>query len=355
MTKSNFFQMEHATVVDTGMAHQIAQQFIAQHDGDVFTDGLTLVIGRKTPLVDILIKIKSFLQDGRVVMPEKSMMLIMGDYQTSPALIVVNNNHRGNDNDDDPAEVHSLVVNIHANHLVVAQLKSLIQETFAKERLARIKWWYEGRHGAETREVYLPASKTSLHPEFYPDLGDPKAFMDEYLSSDASVLLLAGPAGTGKTTLLRHLIVDRKLGAHVIYDEKLMEKDAVFQSFLFDDNSDIMVIEDADTILSSRERDGNKMMARFLSVSDGLIKLPNKKLVFTTNISDYQRVDEALLRPGRCFGVIETRKLNLTEAQAASKVAKLPVPIEKREYSIAELFNQGHRASIRTAGFGVRH
>lgn len=355
MTKSNFFQMEHATVVDTGMAHQIAQQFIAQHDIDVFTDSVNLVIGRNTTLFDILLKIKSFLQESRVVMPDKCTMLVMGDFQASPALMVITDQSRGSDNED-ASEVHSLKVNIHANHLVVAQLKTMIQDAFAKERMAKIKWWFEGRHGAETREIYLPASRTSLHPEFYPDLGDPKTFMDDYLASDASVLLLAGPAGTGKTTLLRHLIVDRKLGAHVIYDEKLMEKDAVFQSFLFDDNSDIMVIEDADTILSSRERDSNKMMARFLSVSDGLIKLPNKKLVFTTNISDYQRVDEALLRPGRCYGVIETRKLHLTEAQAAAKVAHLPVPIEKREYSIAELFNQHSKnTQVRTTGFGVRH
>jgi len=112
-----------------------------------------------------------------------------------------------------------------------------------------------------------------------------------------------------------------------------------------------MIIEDADTILSSREDDGNKLMSRFLNVSDGLIKLPNKKLVFTTNISDFTKVDPALLRPGRCFGVLHTRLLNLNEAQAAARVANLPIPTEKKEYSLAELFNQGQGGQVRRIGF----
>jgi ATP-dependent 26S proteasome regulatory subunit len=93
-------------------------------------------------------------------------------------------------------------------------------------------------------------------------------------------------------------------------------------------------------------------MSRFLNVADGLIKLPNKKLVFTTNLTDFARVDSALLRPGRCFGVMKTRELNLVEAQAAAKAAKLPIPIEKREYTIAELFNQGQGSKVRKIGFG---
>jgi ATP-dependent 26S proteasome regulatory subunit len=43
-------------------------------------------------------------------------------------------------------------------------------------------------------------------------------------------------------------------------------------------------------------------MSRFLNISDGLIKLPNKKLVFTTNVTNFENIDSALLRPGRCFG-----------------------------------------------------
>ena len=74
------------------------------------------------------------------------------------------------------------------------------------------------------------------------------------------------------------------MNAAVTYEEKLLSSDSIFVDFLTGDSQNVFVIEDADTILGSRSREGNKMIARFLNVSDGLIKFPNKKVIFTTNL-----------------------------------------------------------------------
>lgn len=322
----------------------------------------------QTNVLSILDALTPALEHPRVVAPYERTTIVDGRLPEGEVFVEIYQNEGGGGPRPaygrTPAKVRSkdiyeFNITVTGNRHAVRRVFDLLNASFVHERLALIKWWYKGDHGQpETRTVHLPPLATALRPEFYPDLSDPAKFLQGYLASDASVLLLAGAPGTGKTTLLRHLICDHLLTAHVIYDESLMMSDSVFQSFLFDADSDLLVIEDADTILAPREADQNKLMARFLNVSDGLIKLPNKKVVFTTNLTDFGRVDPALLRPGRCYGLAHTRALNLSEAQAAAQVAELPTPMTKGEYTLADLFNQGKQgtdsATPRRIGFSGR-
>lgn len=354
---SNLMNMPHSTVVDASASYQVSQKFISENSGDIFYAKIPLIVSDENYTYrQIIAKVKEPLTNARAVMPwSDATVLIYGDYGEHPCLIWINTNTNRRTGSNTKG-IHDINIEVTAHPDAMEGMKSFIGDAFKEEKLAGIKWWTQGQHGDNSREIYLPKNNTMILPEFYPDLGDPAKYIADYIAAEESVLLIAGPPGTGKTTLLRHMIADHKLSAHVIYDELLMQKDSIFQSFLFDEHGDIMIIEDADTILNSREAEGNKLMSRFLNVSDGLIKLPNKKLVFTTNIVDFSKVDQALLRPGRCFGTMHTRALNLSEAQAAAKAAGLPIPIEKREYTVAELFNsQNGRQKIRTMGFGARH
>lgn len=344
-------------------------RFISSREGKetlTFAKQLSL----KTSLLIVADQIATNLTDPHMASSFPGQVIVQSD----EALVFVGTSRRGNEYDmgipdygfdaDADEEGHAAAYSTPSRNLTITieatgdrntinRIFNGLDKHFKKEKQAQVKWWYRGDHGQATfKNIYLPTLTTKLLPEFYPDLNEsPAAFLTRYMKSDASVLLLAGPPGTGKTTLLRHLICDFGLSAHIVYDEGLMKNDSVFQNFLFEPDSDLLIIEDADTILGARESEDNTLMARFLSVSDGLIKLPDKKLIFTTNITDFGRVDSALRRPGRCFATTQTRTLNLAEARAVASVANLSLPTERHEYSLAEIFNNAIAPESRKVGF----
>lgn len=226
-----------------------------------------------------------------------------------------------------------------------------INKNFLNTKVSPIKWWYKGNGGTPiNREMFMDPLNTTIHETYYPYLGDPNEYLKKYLASNQSILLLSGPPGTGKTSLLRHLINDNNLSAEILYDEDLMLSDNVFQQFLFGP-SQVMIIEDADAVLEHKEDTRSTLMSRFLNVSDGIIKMPNKKLIFTTNINDLGRIDSALIRPGRCYDIVHTRALSFKESKLAAEIAGLPNPMENKEYTLAELFNNTNNKELRKVGF----
>lgn len=62
--------------------------------------------------------------------------------------------------------------------------------------------------------------------------------------------------------------------------------------------------------------DGNRSLHRFLAVSDGLLQPHGRRLIFSTNLPSKLSIDEALMRPGRCFACVPARKLSMAEARA---------------------------------------
>jgi ATP-dependent 26S proteasome regulatory subunit len=172
-------------------------------------------------------------------------------------------------------------------------------------------------------------------------------YYDRYMASSANILLLIGPPGTGKTTFIRGLLAHRNCSAMVTYDAGILEKDGFFARFIEDD-AEVMVLEDSDAFLKSRS-DGNTMMHRFLNVGDGLVTTKGKKMIFSTNLPSIRDIDSALVRPGRCFDILTFDPLSQEDADKLA--AKLGVEVEhdKKDYSLAEIFNkQTHAAESST-------
>ncbi len=106
-------------------------------------------------------------------------------------------------------------------------------------------------------------------------------------------------------------------------------------------------------MLSSRER-GNDLMARLLNLADGLISLPKRKIVFSTNLPSLDSVDEALLRPGRCFAAVNFRKLDAAEAERAAASIGRQKTFGPGSYTLAQALGSQHgqhAQAVRRVGF----
>jgi hypothetical protein len=202
----------------------------------------------------------------------------------------------------------------------------------------KIAWHYWKSRGIEQREFEVN-EPLPIYNEFYPCIPEGiDAYFERYLKSRASIMLMIGDPGTGKTSLLRYLIWKNKLRANVTFDEDVMKSEEYFLDYASGTDQDLMVIEDADLLLSSRDSDQNKLMAKLLNLSEGLVSLDGKKMIFTTNLTNMNKIDPALVRPGRCFDVLRFRSLTADEAEKAAKVAGVTLE-KKKAMTLAELFN----------------
>lgn len=222
------------------------------------------------------------------------------------------------------------------DELVVPRLKKELEK---KRDSSTIYWQFltdEKKLSSMSTSLYM---RETIYAENYPFLNKPfETYGKDYMESDASVLLLIGPPGTGKTSFITHLLTTTNSNAFVVYDEEVMAKDSMFASFLESWHSNVLIIEDADSIIRPRENN-NGLMSRFLNVSEGLVKTPKKKMIFTTNLSQ-TRIDEALYRTGRCYDVINFRNLSKEEALKVAEKYGIRKDGIETPISLSDLFGR---------------
>lgn len=225
---------------------------------------------------------------------------------------------------------------------VLSKFKELVRAKQEADKISLIKWIFTSKNGHETRRTFRIKKDWEIHDSFYPWLqgGTLQQYYQSFIKSKSQILVLYGEPGGGKTSFIRDLICEMNLNAFISYDIKTLTSDSTFVSYITDKFFDAIVIEDADELLTSSRGEHNKVIAKILNISDGLIKLPRKKLIFTTNLPSVKEMDKAIIRPGRCFDVINFRELTQPEVTVAAKDLGI-VDFDstaKKSWTLADLF-----------------
>jgi hypothetical protein len=193
----------------------------------------------------------------------------------------------------------------------------------------------------EFKAMEIKKTKLDLDLFYNDDFKEVDALITKRLNQkdDKGIVLLHGLPGAGKTTYLRYLI--GKLKKKVIFLSPNMADSLVnpeFMEMLIDNPNSIVVIEDAENIITDRKISNSSSVSNLLNISDGLLAdFLNVQLVCTFNNS-LTLVDSALMRKGRLIAKYEFGKLGIEKAKRLSKHLGFDNEI-KQPMTIAEIAN----------------
>jgi ATP-dependent 26S proteasome regulatory subunit len=119
--------------------------------------------------------------------------------------------------------------------------------------------------------------------------------------NDKGIILFHGDPGTGKTSYIKYLtrLIKEKeiLFIPPSMAESLSEPSII--PFLMEHKNSILIIEDAEKVISDREINGSAGVSNILNITDGILgDCLNIQIVATFNMKK-EKIDKALLRKGR--------------------------------------------------------
>lgn len=172
-------------------------------------------------------------------------------------------------------------------------------------------------------------------------------FVKMLLSRSTGIAILQGPPGTGKTSYLRHLLYSLQATHRFYYlpanvSPLLAAPSAV--NFWVRENdlhghlTKVVLIEDAEALLMQRDNSNQQSVSNLLNIADGFLGDFLKLHVICTINAKIDKLDPAILRPGRLTTLREFRKLTACEARRLAAAKGLALE-PRDEYSLAEVYN----------------
>jgi hypothetical protein len=151
-------------------------------------------------------------------------------------------------------------------------------------------------------------------------------------------------SGTGKSSFIKYLttVIDKEfIFIPSNFIDKFISDPDIF-SILLRRKKSVIILEDAEKILISRETDDNQFISTLLNLSDGILSDMLEVSVILTYNCDETKIDKALKRKGRTMVDYRFGKLSVEESKLLAESLNFTeeqVKDIKEPMSLSEIYN----------------
>jgi hypothetical protein len=206
--------------------------------------------------------------------------------------------------------------------------------------------------GLKLKETTIDKTKPEIFKNSYNDdlLADEEKLVEDIQSKNKrGIIMFNGKPGTGKSYFIRHLATRMKYNKFVYIPHNILANISSpdMMSFFLDERlrNSVLIIEDAEKVMQSRDETIHNYTSELLNLSDGLLTdILGIKFICTFNC-DANIIDKAFFRPGRLLYQYEFDEITQEKAQNLSNLLGYDTTIDKPSL-LCDIYNQGKEFNI---------
>ena len=223
---------------------------------------------------------------------------------------------------------------------ILLQLKQFRKKR--QKRTAEIGFVVSSSSGLSVVDSKIRKPQLQIHKHYNDDLAPLHSTIIKHLraKNKNGLILFHGEPGTGKSTYIRYLIHCQN--KRVIFMPtgiaRNLESPELI-SLLIENPNSVLVIEDAEDLLTSRETNLNSGISMLLNITDGLLGESLGIQVICTFNTRIENIDKALLRKGRLMAMYDFKPLAASKANQLLEEMNASNHYTQKPMTLAEIFN----------------